>query len=189
MAYVADQIHTLGMKFGIYSSAGTMTCAKYPGSLYHEEMDAKLWASWGVDYVKYDNCFNENVNAFDRYNWMSKALLKTGRQVVYSLCNWGEAESYKWGHEIANSARMSGDIYEYFHKPDSTNLHLPVMDILDKMADIHTTESGFFNDMDMLEVGNSAMTDDEQMAHFTMWAINASPLLISKYIRTQYLQF
>jgi alpha-galactosidase len=99
MAHVADQIHRLGMGFGMYSSAGTMTCARYAGSLGYEEIDAQTFANWGVDYLKYDNCFNEGQSGtpqitYNRYNTMAKALNKTGRPILYSLCNWGE--DYPW---------------------------------------------------------------------------------------------
>ena len=91
---LASQIHDLGFKFGMYSSAGTYTCGRYPGSLGYEKNDADLWASWGVDYLKYDNCFNQGQSgtpklSFDRYNVMSQALNATGREMIYAMCNWG----------------------------------------------------------------------------------------------------
>ncbi|KAL2007598.1 hypothetical protein VTN00DRAFT_9036 [Thermoascus crustaceus] len=94
IAHLAEKIHALGLKIGIYSSAGTMTCARYAGSLGYEEKDAAVWASWGIDYLKYDNCYNEGEEgtpklSFTRYNRMSKALNATGRPMLYSLCNWG----------------------------------------------------------------------------------------------------
>ena len=89
MKSVGDMIHDQGLLFGIYSSAGTMTCQKRPGGLGYEQMDADDYASWGVDYLKYDNCFNNGVSAFDRYFAMAQALQNTGRQIFYSICNWG----------------------------------------------------------------------------------------------------
>jgi alpha-galactosidase len=114
--YVADRVHALGLKFGIYSSAGIYTCGRYPGSLGHETQDAAVWAEWGVDYVKYDNCFNQGQSgtaqlSFQRYNVMSEALNRTGRPIVYSLCNWGQDKPFDWAYTISNSWRMSGDIY------------------------------------------------------------------------------
>lgn len=197
MKYVADKVHSLGLKFGIYSSAGLYTCAKYPGSLNYEGNDAALWASWGVDYLKYDNCFNQGLSgtpelSFRRYEAMSNALNDTGRPILYSLCNWGVDRPYDWAWTITNSFRMSGDIYDSFSRPDDRcsckdavecstwpGFRCSVLNILNKMASIsHRTMPGGFNDMDMLEVGNKGQTDSEYVAHFSMWAINSSPLLI-----------
>jgi len=93
MKYVGDQLHSMGLKFGMYSSAGVKTCAQYPGSLGYETSDAKTFASWGVDYLKYDNCYNQGqagtpLYSFLRYDTMSQALNQTGRPILYSLCNW-----------------------------------------------------------------------------------------------------
>src|ERR1700760_4729022 len=94
MKSVADKVHSLGLKFGIYSSAGVFTCGRYPGSLGFETKDAQLWAEWGVDYLKYDNCFNQGQSgtpqiSFNRYKVMADALNATGRPILYSICNWG----------------------------------------------------------------------------------------------------
>jgi len=202
MKYVADKIHSMGMKFGMYSSAGVFTCGRYPGSLGNEQKDAEYFASVGVDYLKYDNCFNQGQSgtaklSFDRYNAMSEALNKTGRPIVYSMCNWGDDNPYDWAYTIANSGRMSGDVYDSFNRPDSRcpcresigcawpGFHCSVMNILNKMAAIQPrTMSGYFNDMDMLEVGNGGQTDSEYIVHFSMWALNASPLLIGTNVLT-----
>lgn len=202
MKAVADRIHALGFKFGMYSSAGVFTCGRYPGSLGYEQKDADLWASWGVDYLKYDNCFNQGQSgtpklSFDRYNVMSQALNKTGRDIVYAMCNWGNDDPYDWAYTIANSGRMSGDIYDSFNRPDARcpctesigcawpGFHCSVMNILNKMPAIQSrTMSGYFNDMDMLEVGNGGQSDSEYVVHFSMWAMNASPLLIGTNIGT-----
>ncbi|KAF2799513.1 glycoside hydrolase family 27 protein, partial [Melanomma pulvis-pyrius CBS 109.77] len=199
---IADQIHDLGMKFGMYSSAGVFTCGRYPGSLGFEQQDADLWASWDVDYLKYDNCFNQGQSgtpklSFDRYDVMSKALNATGRDIVYSMCNWGNDDPYDWAYTIANSGRMSGDIYDSFNRPDDRcpcteaigcawpGFHCSVMNILNKMPAITSrTMSGYFNDMDMLEIGNGGQSDSEYVVHFTMWAMNSSPLLIGTNIGT-----
>ena len=94
MAAVADSIHALGMKFGLYSSAGTMTCQHKAGSLGYETIDAQDYASWGVDYLKYDNCFNNNISGTIRYPAMRDALLATGRPIFYSICNWGDDDTW-----------------------------------------------------------------------------------------------
>lgn len=110
MKNLADYIHKKGLKFGLYSSAGNLTCEGRAGSLYHEEIDAATWASWEVDYLKYDNCFNENVPATVRYPAMRDALNKTGHPIFYSICNWGYEETVKWGPETGNSWRTTMDI-------------------------------------------------------------------------------
>ncbi|KAF2501899.1 alpha-galactosidase [Lophium mytilinum] len=202
MKYVADTIHSLGLKFGMYSSAGVFTCGRYPGSLGNEQKDADYFAAVGADYLKYDNCFNQGQSgtaqiSFSRYNVMSQALNKTGRPIVYSLCNWGDDNPYDWAYTISNSGRMSGDVYDSFNRPDSRcpcteaigcawpGFHCSVMNILNKMASIQSrTMSGYFNDMDMLEVGNGGQTDNEYVVHFSMWAMNASPLLIGTNVLT-----
>ena len=136
MAGVANELHSMGLKYGMYSSAGEVslpkgglglagmtadswqfTCAGYPGSLGHEKVDAQTFASWGVDYLKYDNCYNEGQSgtpqiSYNRYKAMSDALNATGRPILYSLCNWGDDKPWEWGSSIANSWRMSGDIYD-----------------------------------------------------------------------------
>lgn len=112
---LSDKIHAMGLKFGIYSSAGVYTCGGKFGSLDHEEIDAKTYAEWGVDYLKYDNCYNEGRAgtpklSFDRYYTMSKALNATGRPILYSMCNWGEDGPWNFAVTMANSWRISGDI-------------------------------------------------------------------------------
>ncbi|KAI9720298.1 MAG: hypothetical protein M1828_005761 [Chrysothrix sp. TS-e1954] len=193
--YIADKLNDMGLKFGMYSSAGVFTCAKYPGSLGHETKDADFFATNDVSYLKYDNCFNQGQSgtpqlSFNRYNVMSKALNATGREILYSMCNWGDDNPFDWAYTIANSGRMSGDIYDSFNRPDAacpcaTNpcnwpgYHCSVMNIIEKMAPIQSrTMSGYFNDMDALEVGNAGMNDNEYVAHFTMWAILSSPLIM-----------
>ena len=118
MKDIGDYIHGKNLKFGIYSSAGTKTCAGFPGSLNFEVQDAKQYASWGVDYLKYDNCYNQGIRAIDRYTAMSKALKNTGRNIFYSICNWGNEQITKWGKTIANSWRTTQDIEIY---PSSQN--------------------------------------------------------------------
>ncbi len=123
MAAVADAIHGLGLKFGMYSSAGRYTCGMYEGSQGHEWIDAHTFASWGVDYLKYDNCYNQGqagdqLLSYQRYKTMSDALNSTGRPILYSLCNWGEDFPWNWGSTISNSWRISGDVYDSFDRPD-----------------------------------------------------------------------
>ena len=107
MKALGDYIHSKGLKFGLYSSAGTNTCEGRAGSLWYEEMDANDYASWGVDYLKYDNCYNDNVPALIRYPRMRDALNATGREIFYSLCNWGRDDVPDWGKAVGNSYRTT----------------------------------------------------------------------------------
>ena len=110
MKSVGDYIHSLGLKYGVYSSAGNFTCQGRAGSLYFEDIDAADFASWGVDYLKYDNCYNQGVPAIERYPRMRDALNKTGRPIFYSVCNWGLEYTTLWGPETGNSWRTTVDI-------------------------------------------------------------------------------
>ncbi|WP_394830650.1 NPCBM/NEW2 domain-containing protein [Pendulispora rubella] len=175
---VADYVHGKGLKFGIYSSAGSKTCDRngFPGGLGHEQQDANLWASWGVDYLKYDNCNNQGVDAVQRYTTMGNALKATGRPILYSLCEWGENKPWTWAKDIGNSWRTTGDITDRY----SSMLSLFKKNVvLDAYAG-----PGHWNDPDMLEVGNGGMTDTEYRSHFALWAIMAAPLLVGSDLRT-----
>lgn len=110
MKSLADYVHDQNLSFGLYSSAGTHTCQKRAGSLGHEVEDANDYASWGVDYLKYDNCYNTGKNATDRYKTMSDALKATGRDIFYSICNWGNEGVTEWAPSISNSWRTTIDI-------------------------------------------------------------------------------
>lgn len=194
---VDEALHAQGLDFGVYSSAGRWTCGGYAGSLGHEQADATWWASLGADYLKYDNCYNEGNSGTPqisehRYAVMSNALNSTGRNIVYSLCNWGDDKPWEWASTISNSARISGDIYDQFDRPttscpcgpDEYYCEVPgygcsVLNILGKASVITSkNEPGYFNDLDMLEVGNGGMTYDEYKTHFSMWAAIKSPLIM-----------
>ncbi|KIW72254.1 hypothetical protein PV04_00461 [Phialophora macrospora] len=194
---IANQLHDYGLDFGVYSSAGRFTCGGYPGSLGYESQDAAWWASMGADYLKYDNCYNEGLSGTpklsqDRYAAMANALNNTGRDFVYSLCNWGDDKPWEWASTIANSARISGDIQDSFSMPttscpcgpDDYYCEIPgygcsVMNILGKASFIRSkNQAGYYNDLDMLEVGNGGMTYDEYKVHFSMWAAIKSPLIM-----------
>jgi alpha-galactosidase len=173
---VADYVHSKGLKFGIYTSAGTMTCAQtMPGSLGHEQQDARLFASWGVDYLKYDNCNNQGVDAVQRYTAMRDALKATGRPILFSICEWGENKPWLWAKDVGNSWRTTGDI------GDSYTSMLGI--VHQNMALAQYAGPGHWNDPDMLEVGNGGMTDTEYRSHFSLWAEMAAPLLIGTDLR------
>ena len=185
IAALADYIHQRGLKFGLYSSAGTSTCEPlqedrgFPGGLGHEKDDAKSFASWKVDYLKYDNCNNQKLDAHKRYTDMANALRNSGRQIFFSMCEWGENKPWLWASKPpvdAGSWRTTGDItdtYASMLKIFKENV------VLDKYARL-----GHWNDPDMLEVGNGGMTDVEYRSHFSLWSIMASPLLIGTDLRT-----
>ncbi|WP_328724557.1 NPCBM/NEW2 domain-containing protein [Streptomyces sp. NBC_00259] len=174
---VADYVHSKGLKFGIYTSAGTKTCntAGFPGGLGHEYSDAQQFADWGVDYLKYDNCNNLGVDARLRYNTMRDALRTTGRPIVYSLCEWGENKPWEWAADTGHLWRTTGDI------SDNWGSMLSIMKQNLPLAPY--AGPGRWNDPDMLEVGNGGMTDVEYRSHFSMWSIMAAPLLIGSDLR------
>ncbi|KAH7571206.1 hypothetical protein JRO89_XS05G0267200 [Xanthoceras sorbifolium] len=173
---LADYVHGKGLKLGIYSSAGYYTCSKQmPGSLGHEEQDAKTFASWGVDYLKYDNCYTDGSKPTVRYPVMTRALMNAGRPIYFSLCEWGDLHPALWGSPVGNSWRTTGDITDNF---DSVMSRADVNDMYAEHA-----RPGSWNDPDMLEVGNGGMTKDEYIIHFSLWAISKAPLLLGCDVR------
>jgi alpha-galactosidase len=165
---LADYVHSLGLKLGIYEDAGTATCAGYPGSLNHERQDANLFASWGIDYLKYDNCNNQGVNAQSRYTAMRDALAATGRKILFSICSWGQDNVWTWGAGVGNSWRTTGDI---------ANNYNSMLNIFHSNVGLASYAGpGAWNDPDMLEVGNG-MSATEDRAHFSLWAEMAAPLI------------
>jgi alpha-galactosidase len=185
MKAFADYVHSKGMKFGIYNCAGIKTCAGYPGTHGHEYEDARLYASWGVDYLKFDWCSAQGINARDAYITMSKALKATGRPIVFSLCEWGSNRPWVWGKEAGQLWRTTGDIGVGFandiHKDGWTALG--VLSILDRQDSIRQYAGpGHWNDPDMLEVGNG-LTYNEDKAHFSLWCMLAAPLMAGNDLR------
>ncbi|SED90961.1 NPCBM/NEW2 domain-containing protein [Streptomyces sp. Ag109_O5-10] len=174
---VADYVHGKGLKLGIYTSAGTKTCneAGFPGGLGHEYSDAQQFADWGVDYLKYDNCNNQGVDARQRYTTMRDALRATGRPIVLSICEWGENKPWEWAADVGQLWRTTGDISDSWGSMVSIlKQNLPLAPY---------AGPGHWNDPDMLEVGNGGMTDTEYRSHFSMWSVMAAPLLIGTDLR------
>lgn len=165
-----DYIHNKGLKFGLYSDAGTKTCAGRPGSLGYEESDANTYAKWKVDYLKYDNCNNNKTSPQTRYPVMRDALNKTGRPIFYSMCEWGQNDPATWAGSVGNSWRTTGDI------GDNWNSMISRADANNKWASY--AGPGAWNDPDMLEVGNGGMTTTEYETHFSLWCLMKAPLLI-----------
>lgn len=164
----AAYVHSLGLKLGIYEDAGTATCAGYPGSLGHETTDAKSFAAWGVDYLKYDNCNNQGISAQTRYTAMRDALKATGRPILFSLCSWGQESVWTWGAGVGNSWRTTGDI--------SANFASMLSIFHQNVTLAQFAGPGGWNDPDMLEIGNG-MSTTENRSEFSLWAEMAAPLI------------
>jgi alpha-galactosidase len=182
---LADYVHSKGLKFGIYSDAGWKTCAGRPGSRGHEYQDALKYAEWGVDYLKYDWCNTEALNAEGAYLTMRNALYSAGRPVVFSLCEWGSNKPWLWAGDIGHLWRTTGDITAAFaHDKDvGTWKALSVLSIIDLQNGLRTYAGpGHWNDPDMLEVGNG-MSENEDRAHFSMWCMLAAPLIAGNDLR------
>jgi alpha-galactosidase len=186
---LAEYVHSKGLKFGIYSDAGSKTCAGRPGSMGHEYQDALQYARWGVDYLKYDWCNTGTRNAEEAYSTMSKALLATGRPIVFSMCEWGTAKPWLWAKGIGNLWRTTGDISDVWTSkqrwPDGSCCQYGMVDILDLQAGLEAFAGpGHWNDPDMMEVGNGGMTLPEYRAHFSFWALLAAPLIAGNDVRS-----
>ena len=186
MKAVADYVHSKGLKFGMYSCAGVRTCAGYPSSFDHEFQDAQTFADWGVDFLKYDYCnFPDSADCIARYHTMSLALKATGREILFSACNWGQKEPGKWMKSIgAHMYRSTGDIMDNFIS--FTNI------VKSQLDNFCMSGSYCFNDIDMLTVGmynkgNVAIgkpcTDEEYKIQFSLWCLLGAPLMIGADIR------
>jgi alpha-galactosidase len=180
MKALADYVHSKGLKIGIYSSPGPNTCAGYEGSYAHEEQDARTYAAWGIDYLKYDWCGARNLYTDEEmqpvYQIMGDALLKSGRPILYSLCQYGRAEVWKWGADVGGNAwRTTGDIRDSWDS--MTKIGFGQNDLAP------FAKPGHWNDPDMLEIGNGGMTDDEYRTHMSLWSILAAPLLAGNDLR------
>jgi alpha-galactosidase len=189
MKAVAEYVHSLGLKFGIYSDAGSKTCAGRPGGLGHEYQDAVMYASWGVDYLKYDWCNTTTQDAKASYANIRHALDASGRPIVLSICEWGKAQPWLWGEEVGgNLWRTTGDIQDRWGGKEKWNdgscCSNGVLAIVDEQAGLQSYAGpGHWNDPDMLEVGNGGMTTSEYRAHFSLWAILAAPLIAGNDLR------
>ena len=175
MKALADYIHSKGLKFGIYSDAGTNTCQGRPGSRGYEYQDARTYASWGVDYLKYDWCHTGTQNIQASYETMRDALAASGRPIVFSLCEWGLDDPWKWAGNVGNLWRTTGDINPTWQR---------IMQILDLNAPLwRYAGPGHWNDPDMLEVGNPGLSTRESKSHFSLWCMLAAPLIAGNDLR------
>jgi len=176
---LSDYIHAKGLKFGIYSDTGIATCQGRPGSRGYEYQDARQYAAWGVDYLKFDWCNVASQDAQSSYRLMADALAKSGRPIVFSICEWGTHQPWEWARGVGgNLWRTTGDIWDHWEGSGNHGDWHGVLDILDMEADLfpHAGPGGW-NDPDMLEVGNGGMTSDQYRAHFSLWAMLAAPLI------------
>jgi alpha-galactosidase len=182
MKALADYVHSKGLKLGIYSSPGPKTCADYEGSFKHEEQDAKAYAAWGIDYLKYDWCSASQVYDYHSmraaYAKMGHALQATHRPIVYSLCQYGLLKSETWAPAVGgNSWRTTGDISDNWDSMSHIGFDLE--------ADLAPYAGpGHWNDPDMLEVGNGGMSELEYRTHMSLWSLLAAPLLAGNDLRS-----
>lgn len=176
MKALADYVHSLGLKFGIYSDAGPWTCKGLPGSYGNEERDAQVFASWGVDYLKYDRCYTLGMDARTLYTRMAKAIVTAKRPMVFAICNWGHQECPLWAPEIGHSWRTTWDILNHWRS---------VLWILDTSSAFGAVaKPGQWNDPDMLQVGNGNLTRNQAETHFALWSMMAAPLIAGNDLRS-----
>jgi alpha-galactosidase len=173
---LADYVHSKGLKLGIYTDAGTLTCQRRPGSLDHEVQDAKTYAGWGVDYIKVDWCHAEGLDPELQYAKFRDALAQSGRPIVFSICNWGVKAPWLWGPHTGNLWRTTGDISDHYDRMSVIGFS---QNGLERFAG-----PGHWNDPDMLEVGNGGMKRDEYLTHMSLWALLAAPLLAGNDLRS-----
>jgi alpha-galactosidase len=191
MKALGDFLHSKGFKFGIHSCAGTETCAGYPGGRGHEYQDALKYASWGVDYLKYDWCNHGTADARETYKTMRDALHRAGRPIVFSLCEWGQNKPWEWAKDVGHLWRTTGDIMAGYDSRQRWESGWKL--ILDQQYALVPSNGpdgigqyagpGHWNDPDMLEVGNPGLTLAESRAHFSLWCILAAPLIAGNDVR------
>ncbi len=185
MKVVADYVHSKGLKFGLYNCAGTKTCAGYPGTRGYEYQDARFYAAVGIDYLKFDWCNTDGINAKEAYTTMSTAIKTAGRPIVFSLCEWGNNKPWDWAEHVGHLWRTTTDITNQFNgiKKFGTWSAFSAMKIVESQNAIRKFAGpGHWNDPDMLEVGNG-MKVNEDRAHFSIWCMLAAPLIAGNDLR------
>ncbi len=186
MKALGDYLHERGLKFGIYNCAGTKTCAGYPGGHGFEQRDAAAYASWGVDYLKYDWCFTDGIDAKKAYGDISDAILEataaTGRPMVLSLCEWGKHKPWTWEKQVGHLWRTTGDIHECYDCKQKWLIGWKL--ILDMQVGLEEFSGpDRWHDPDMLVVGRPLMPPQENKAHFSLWCMLNSPLIAGNDVR------
>ena len=175
MKALADYVHSKGLKFGVYSDAGARTCEGRPASSGFEVEDARMYASWGVDYLKYDWCNSDGVDPKIAYPTMRDALRASGRPILFSMCEWGSNKPWTWARGVSHIWRTTGDIQDRWQS---------FVRLLDQQVGLEKFAGpGGWNDPDMLEVGNGGMTTPEYRAHFSLWCLLSAPLMAGNDIR------
>ncbi|MBG0860028.1 MAG: glycoside hydrolase family 27 protein [Bacteroidales bacterium] len=198
---LADYVHSKGLKFGIYSDAGTMTCGDNPGSYGYEENDAKMFAGWGIDYLKYDYCYcpdygsenNDYKMAIGRYRTMGDALKATHRPIIYSICEWGPRSPWLWGKEVGGHLwRISYDVGDKWDEPRNEHSQIGILTAIDAMTDLERFAGpGGWNDPDMLVIGlknegfikGGGCSDEEYRTQMSMWCMFSAPLILGCDVR------
>ncbi len=193
MKALGDYLHERGFKFGMYGCAGSKTCGGYPGSMGHEYQDARQFASWGVDYLKYDWCYTGTRDAREAYTTMRDAMYAAGRPMVFSICEWGHSKPWEWAKDVGHLWRTTGDIVDCYDCVQRWAQGWKViLDLQYSMVQPSTGQGdgigqyagpGHWNDPDMLEVGNRGLTLAESRAHFSLWCILAAPLIAGNDVR------
>jgi len=182
--YLADYVHSKGLKFGIYTCCGTKTCGGKPGSYGYEAIDAETYAEWGVDFIKEDWCYTDGLETQTQYSIMSDAIRASGRPMLLSICEWGVSSPWEWAEGIGTMWRTTTDIQDCFDCIRDWG-GMGWVHILEKNADLAPWAGpGHWNDPDMLEVGNQALTPVECHSHFAMWCMLAAPLIAGNNIST-----
>jgi len=181
---LADYVHSKGLKFGIHTCGGRLSCNSRPGSHGYEVTDADTYARWGVDFVKYDWCFSEGIEQVKAYTDMSTALANSGRPIVFSMCEWGGSRPWTWAKNVGHLWRTTGDIQDCWDcKTDWGGFGWT--SILDMQVGLEKFAGpGHWNDPDMLEVGNGKMKNNEYIAHFSFWCLLAAPLMAGNDLRS-----
>ena len=175
MAWLASEVRRRGLRFGLYTCAGSRTCQGYPASRGCEERDARRFASWGVDFVKVDWCHSEGLHGPGTYARWSEAIRATGRPMILSICEWGRSRPWEWAGRVGHLWRTAPDIADTWPS---------LMATLDRQLELHPYAGpGHWNDPDMLEVGNGGMSDVEYRTHFSLWAMLAAPLMAGNDVR------
>ena len=184
MKALGDYLHAKGFKFGIHNCAGKTTCGGYPGGRGHEFQDARLYASWGVDYLKYDWCDHGTANGPETYRIMSDALRAAGRPIVFSLCEWGQSQPWRWAEPVAHLWRTTGDVAPQYAGVGERKWEHGWKTLLDMNVGLEKYAGpDHWNDPDMLEVGVTGLTFAESRAQFSLWCMLAAPLIAGNDVR------
>ncbi|HEX3730737.1 MAG TPA: glycoside hydrolase family 27 protein [Opitutaceae bacterium] len=185
MKALGDYLHARGFKFGLHNCAGKTTCAGFPGGRGHEFQDARTYASWGVDFLKYDWCDHGTANGPETYRTMSDALRAAKRPILLSICEWGQNQPWLWAEPVAQMWRTTGDVAPQYQHVGTRSWEHGWKDLLDQNVGLEGYAGPeHWNDPDMLEAGNPGLTDAESRAQFSLWCVLAAPLIAGNDVRS-----